>query len=354
MGDEKEPGRHVPLFDGKNFSAWKFRMLTVLEEFDLVECIESEIADVEELKVEATDSAEEKQQKKKALEKRQKKEKHCKSKIVGALHDDLLEHMQELKTPKKMWDCLLKIYERKSVAKRMHLNRQLHELRYTSGPLQEHFIKFDQMMRMYRNAGGLIDDIDIVCRLLLSLGSHYDAVVTSLESQPEEQLTMDFVKCRLLDEEIKRKGAASEVREVKNDSAAFSGGAGRKQKQKKKVFKCFGCQKEGHKIADCPEKKAESKSSGKSSAHAAGSKKSGVMFLTDGQASLCKDNRIRWFIDSGATEHICNDKKLFSKLELLDEPMEIAVAKNGEWGDYRSNSDRCDLHSRSEVQPFLN
>ena len=145
-----------------------------------------------------------------------------------------------------MWDGLVKIFERKSVAKRMHLNRQLHELRYTSGPLQDHFVKFDRIMRMYRNAGGQIDDIDVVCRLLLSLGSQYDAVVTSIESQPEEQLTMDFVKCRLLDEEIKRKGAALDVREAKHDSAAFSGGARRKPKQTKKVFECFGCEKEGH------------------------------------------------------------------------------------------------------------
>lgn len=50
-----------------------------------------------------------------------------------------------------------------------------------------------------------MDDIDVVCRLLLSLGTEYDTVVTSIESQPEEQLTMDFVKSRLLDEEIKRR-----------------------------------------------------------------------------------------------------------------------------------------------------
>ncbi|XP_062557534.1 uncharacterized protein LOC134222398 [Armigeres subalbatus] len=95
-----------------------------------------------------TDSVEVRQGKKIAREKRQKMEKHCKSIIVSRIHDDQLEHLQGKATPKQMWDGLVKIFERKSVAKRMHLNRQLHELKYTSGLLQEHFVKFDRMIRI--------------------------------------------------------------------------------------------------------------------------------------------------------------------------------------------------------------
>lgn len=176
-----------------------------------MECIETEIENVEELKIEDADAGEVQQQKKKALKKRQRQNKYCKWMIVSRIHDDQLEHLQGKTNPNKMWEGLEKIFERKSVAKRMDLDRQLHELRYTSEPLQGHFVKFDRMMRMYRNAGGTID---VVYPLFLSLGTEYDAVVTSIECQPEEQLTMDFVKCRLLDEEIKRKRAAADVREV--------------------------------------------------------------------------------------------------------------------------------------------
>lgn len=82
-----------------------------------------------------------------------------------------------------------------------------------------------------------MDAIDIV--LLLLLGSEYDAVVTSIELQLKEQLS------RLLDEEIKQKGTLAN-RSTKNEAEAFAGGAPRKP-PKKKSFKCFGCQKEGHK-----------------------------------------------------------------------------------------------------------
>lgn len=254
----KEEIRRVAMFDGHNFVSWKFRMTTLLEEHDLVECIEVEINDVEELKVEEADSAIVKQQKQRAFVERQKKDKKCKSIIVSRIHDDQLELLHGKNSAKQMWDTLVRIFERKSVAKRMQLNRELFELRHSGGALQDYFVKYDRLIRLFRNAGGKIDDIDVVCRLLLSLGSEYDAVVTSIESQPEEQITMEFVKCRLLDEEIKRKSiAASDVCVDKSESAAFSGSsnASRNLKlKKKKVWKCFGCQKEGHKIVNCPEK----------------------------------------------------------------------------------------------------
>lgn len=326
-GNDREVTHRVAIFDGTNFVAWKFRMLTLLEEHELVECILKEQGDVAEFHVEQDDSADVKFQKTKALENRQKQERKCKSMLVARIHDDQLEHLHGRNTPKEMWDALVGIFERKSVAKRLHLNRQMDQLRYTEGSLQDHFIKFDRLIRLYRNAGGQMDDVDVVCRLLLSVGSEYDAVITSIESQPEDQLTMDFVKCRLLDEEIKRKStSANHI--VKSEAAAFSGGAPRKL-PKKKTFKCFGCQKEGHKLAECPEnKKTERKYSGK--AQVAERDDDGVMFLTSDKLPS-KQSKIQWFIDSGATEHICNDERLFSKLVPLVQPMRIAVAKSGEW-----------------------
>lgn len=320
--------RGVAVFDGSNFPAWKFRMMIVLEEHDLLECIEAEIGDMDELKIDPEESEAVKQQKMVAIEKRIKKNKRCKSLIVNRVHDNYLEHLEGKETPKQMWNALEKIFERKSVAKRLHLNRQLHEFHHTSGDLQQHFVMYDRLIRQYRNSGGKIDDIDVVCRLLLSLGTEYDAVVTSIESQPEEQLTMDFVKCRLLDEEIKRKSLVEDAVEDRREAAAFSGNSGRKPNQRK-LFKCFGCQKEGHKLADCPKKKKQKeKFSGNSAAYSTEKQEDGIMFLMDGQH---EENRIKWYVDSGATEHICNDRRLFSKLTLLKQPMHIAVAKNGEW-----------------------
>ncbi|KAK9736840.1 7 transmembrane receptor (rhodopsin family) [Popillia japonica] len=54
-----------------------------------------------------------------------------------------------------------------------------------------------------KDLGSTIDETDRVCHLLLSLPSQYDTVITALETVSE--VKMDFVKARLLDEELKHK-----------------------------------------------------------------------------------------------------------------------------------------------------
>ncbi|KAK9696400.1 hypothetical protein QE152_g31933 [Popillia japonica] len=69
--------------------------------------------------------------------------------------------------------------------------------------LEDHFFKFDTIIRELKESGSNIDESDKVCHLLLSLPSKFDTVVTALETIPAVKI--DFVKSRLLDEEIKAK-----------------------------------------------------------------------------------------------------------------------------------------------------
>ena len=116
---------HLALFDGSNFNAWKFRMQVLLEEHDLLECVEVEIDDVDELKELASDSADVKAEKMKLREQRKKKNRKCKSLIISRIHDSQLEYVQEKKSPKEVWDALRRVFERKSIASRMHLKREM-------------------------------------------------------------------------------------------------------------------------------------------------------------------------------------------------------------------------------------
>lgn len=321
---------HLALFDGSNYSAWKFRVTVLLEEYDLLNCVERELADIAEIKEEAGDNAEVKKQKAAAREKRAKQEKKCKSLLISRIHDSQLEYVQDKRTPKEVWDALKRVFERKSIASRMHIKRKILGMRFEGGQLQEHFLRFDRLVREYRGTGAVMDDLDVVCHLLLTLGPNFATVVTALETMPEDNLTMEFVKCRLLDEETKQKGADMELFTAKSDTAAFSGTkSGVKQPKK---LKCFYCKKEGHKMAECPEKKK--KSSGpsghqKTKANVAeSSDRNGVSFV--GVSGGMEPQKTRWFIDSGASDHLVRDRELFSELRPLKKPVEIAVAKDGE------------------------
>ena len=52
-------------------------------------------------------------------------------------------------------------------------------------------------------------ETDIVCHLLFTMPLEYDTVVTDLETLSMKDLTMNFIKNRLLDEEAKRKNGGT-------------------------------------------------------------------------------------------------------------------------------------------------
>lgn len=329
MTEEERSERFLlPLFDGTNFTAWKFRMRILLEEHDLLQCIETEAAAIDELKEEPTDNEAVKKVKTEKREKRLKQDRRCKSLLVSRIHDSQLEYVQEKGTPKQIWDALVRVFERKSIASRMHLKRQLLSLRYESGSLQEHFLRFDRLTREYRNTGAVMEELDVICHLLVTLGPKFATVVTAIETMPEDKLSLEFVRCRLLDEETKQKGSGAELF-TSTDSTAFAGS--HKKSRKKKKLKCFGCQQEGHKLSECPKKTAEKGKFSKANLADRG----GISFVA--LNSECRDNvkisgqrRVKWFVDSGCSDHLVKDRELFEELKPLTKPVHIAVAKNDE------------------------
>lgn len=314
----------IPMFDGTNFPSWKFRMLIVLEEHDWKECVEEEVEEVEALAIKAEDSEAVKKSKKEETEKRKKKDRKCKSFNISRICDSQLEYVQDQPTPKAMWVALHKVFERKSIASRLHLKKKLLTMRHDSSTsLQEHFLLFDRVMREYKATGAMIDNSDVICHLLLTLGPKFATVVTALETMPEENLTLEFVKCRLLDEEIKCRGKdigpSTSRRERK--PAAFVG-----KPTGAKKWKCYVCQKVGHKAAECPDREKKRNDKKKTSANVTEDKSGGVCFVAGSDSN---GKKIRWLADSGASEHMTNDKDVFETLVPLKEPIEIAVALSG-------------------------
>lgn len=236
---EKEDFVRVPLFDGSNYPAWKYRMQVVLEEHDLIDCIEREMAEMDELEVKPEDNDAAQRAKAKEAEKRKKQERRCKSLLISRIHDSQLEYVQDHQTPKAIWLALQRVFERKSVASRLHLKRKMLTLRHEGGSLSENFLIFDKIVREYKSTGAQLDDLDVVCHLLLTLGSSFATVVTALETMPEDTLTLEFVKCRLLDEEIKQQGGGVKAT---SEPAAFAGSSGKqrqRQQQKKNKWTSF-------------------------------------------------------------------------------------------------------------------
>ncbi|PHU18266.1 hypothetical protein BC332_13961 [Capsicum chinense] len=102
---------------------------------------------------------------------------------------------------------------------------------------------------------------------------------------------------------------------------------GNENNQPKKKFKgkCFNCSKIGHKSMDCH---APKKGKKKDQANMAESKKE----MNDLYAMLFECNLVgnprKWWVDSGATRHVCANKELFSMFALDQVEEKIYMANS--------------------------
>ncbi|KAJ8877016.1 hypothetical protein PR048_021468 [Dryococelus australis] len=97
---------------------------------------------------------------------------------------------------------LIKVFERKSVFSKLFLKKKLLALKFKPKEKLEHLLSFDGLVNDLENAGAKMDDMDKICNLLLIMGDNSNTVVTAIETMKQD-LTMEFVKCRLLEEEMK-------------------------------------------------------------------------------------------------------------------------------------------------------
>ncbi|KAF2891699.1 hypothetical protein ILUMI_14474, partial [Ignelater luminosus] len=216
---------YIPAFDGNNFDNWKFRLRVLLEEKNCLECLHGMDSSYNIID---TDDAATKAVKTKQIQNFLKKDRECKSIITQSVANSHLEYIKDKHTAKEMRN--LKLEEK--------------------GILNPHFI---------------------ICHLLLTLPKSYEMIITAIETIAGSDLTLDFIKGKLLDEEIKQKSKSNIVQE---NSTAF---AGRSNYNKKKWnmssqqrytkmanesvnngryfrFKCHNCGQEGPKRAECRRK----------------------------------------------------------------------------------------------------
>lgn len=221
----------IPLFDGTNFNNWRFRIEMALDEKDLSKYIKDSLIDIITA---ATDTA--------THDKIKKDEKICKNIIVQSVHDSQLEIIKGKISAKDMIDSLAGIYERKSISSQLTTRRQLLTMKYSeSDDISEHFLNFDRKIRDLKSSGAKIEDLDMVCHLLITLPKSYDNLVTAIETMDQSKITLDFVKSRLLDEQNKRKSVISSGKVV---SAAMHTNV-----------TCYGCGQVGHIKSQCMNKK---------------------------------------------------------------------------------------------------
>lgn len=244
-------------------------METLLDEEELLDLVKYSLETIFTLidNNEVLSSAAQKEREKQSY---QKKDKKCKSSIIKRIADSHLEYVKDAKTSFQMWNSLKDTFARTGIASQLFLRKNLLSLKFDHAvsTLTAHFLQFDKLVRELKSTGANMENSDVVCHLLLTMPAEYEIVVTALETLPAEQLTVTFVKNRLLDEETKRRGSNDDS--LSQAPAAFAATSRRrggkfvpgKKVIDKKNYKCHRCGQYGHFRHECPKNSDGQNSSG--------------------------------------------------------------------------------------------
>nr|XP_046472588.1 uncharacterized protein LOC124214366 [Neodiprion pinetum] len=218
--------------------------------------------------------------------------------IATAVEDSQLLHIMNCDTAKEMWTKLHHVYEQKSDIGIHLLQQKWYKVtKESADSMATHIAEIEDLAHKIRTLDENISDSMVITKILITLPSSYSHFITAWESTSQEQRTLGILTERLLAEETRKKGSEEEENEA---LAAF--------KQWKKNDK---------------KKKSGEQSSQKN--------KPGEALVME-IAALCEDDLPKeegWYLDSGATEHMSNQKDWFVGYETLQEPIPIKIG-NGE------------------------
>lgn len=233
--------------------------------------------------------------------------------LIGlALEDSQLIHVIQLTSSKAMWDALQGYHERASLSSKIHVMRQMFAARMPEGGnMGDHLQHLSSLRLRLMALGEELKDPSFVALMLSSLPKSYDGLIVALESRPDADLTVDFVKGKLLDEGRRR------AQEGEKEEQALFSSAVSNNKRKEKV--CYYCKKEGHYKRDCKKRAANQEKESTRTTRMA------VLHADDMDVCLftgkTKDAGV-WYLDSGATSHMTND---VSVLENVNRSKESSI-----------------------------
>jgi hypothetical protein len=146
-----------------DFRAWKYKLMLILEENDLVSFVEKDIKEPK--------GDEEKYKYKKDLIK-------AKRIIVDSIKNHLIPHVSALKTPKQMMDALSHLFEGKNINQKMTLRTQLKNVKMqNSETIQSYFTRVSQIKEQLEAIGDLVEEAELMMTTLNGLPNSWESFI---------------------------------------------------------------------------------------------------------------------------------------------------------------------------------
>jgi hypothetical protein len=263
------------------------------------------------------------------------KERDAVAKALLAINmdDSMIDMIMDKNHAYQQWELLQKHFKGKSNTHVFGVIRQLGRLKHSQEQsVVEHATKVKGMLQVMEGISIKIPELVKIGLLLNTLPSSYDSLITVIENQDDQKMTWDNVTTQLMNHEAK----IHEKEAVMEETALASSSHGKKSKSKRKQGdtdnkpSCTYCHKPGHIAEKCysrlrDERKSKAKDKSKTShAHVAEVNDEDATLATvtdhldneeDGLMLAVEKSGEHWFLDSGATSHMCGRRGWFLNLQ---------------------------------------
>lgn len=261
-----------------NYNSWKFLTKMLLISEDLWDSVESEKAADDKTQLKAL------------------------ARICLLVEPSVLGYVRNAVTAHEAWSNLQKAYEDRGLCRRLTLLRTLFAVKLEAS-MEAYLTKVCGIAQQLRDMEAALDDEFLAVIMLSGLTSDYDPLIMAIENS-NVKLTSEVVRSKLLLECQRR-----DVRSTVDDDTALvsRGKVGSGSSYNNKQRKCFKCKKTGHFFKDCPLHKK---------------KDQGML------SAMSALSRNVWYVDSGATNHMCNDRNILHDFK-TNSPIYVSIA-NGD------------------------
>jgi hypothetical protein len=235
--------------------------------------------------------------------------------IVLRLEDSQIVHVMNAKSAAAVWKTLEGMNKANDISTKLWLKEKYATFRYSSDSMEKHIEALERLILDMKSAECVPDEDDICATMLRSLPSSYDMMVQAIRMSMVRMTYTELIM-KIKSEAVRQK----DQEEVQEQTAMFAKNKkfkGKKSKKDKKDVQCYNCGKMGHYKNECRSKKKSSEDKDES-----------YVAFHAGSSQECKEGSM-WVIDSGASNHMCSDKTMFSELRKPATERYVSVAKAG-------------------------
>ncbi|CAI7778857.1 unnamed protein product [Closterium sp. NIES-53] len=314
----------VPIFTGKNYSAWKFKFQVLMMERGLWGFF---------------DGTEKKPDDESGIAAWKKKDQKAFATLISRIGINLVSSVRMCikleASAHEAWKRLETIHVNKTLHGKILARNAFYTVKMRAGEsMHEYATRVEELGETFMDLGGTVTEEDWILTLLCSLPEEWSTVITTLDSV-QDTWTKEMVVGRLLHEESRRRQFTNESVET----AMYSGGSSGKKSMwsksaTKKSFggsdcgkrntsngssKCHYCGKAGHFWRECRKRPSDwtpSKARNhEGNAHTASgdaddSRESIVLLAGDGTNTP----RDAWFLDTGTTQHMTHSASFLTNV----------------------------------------